>query len=233
MAESGRERPLTTVWERSYGTRGPAPAHSRDDVAAAAIELASESGLSAVSTRRIAQKLGVSQSALYRYVAGLDDVFDLMVDAAVAEIDLDVPLHGDAVGDLVALASRAKAVHVDKPWLLDVPIEALRIGPRGIDFLEYGVRALGVVDLPGPVKLQIIAVMNSLVQQFARAEVGEGAAHRGRLLAHAAYLHKTALAGNHPNLAAALADSDSDGTGPGEMFEPVMRRMLSGVLGLD
>lgn len=64
MAQSAKVTP--TVWERAEGRRGPAPSHSRDDLTAAAIELAGQGGLAAVSTRRIAEKLGVSQSALYR-----------------------------------------------------------------------------------------------------------------------------------------------------------------------
>ncbi|MCJ0906331.1 TetR/AcrR family transcriptional regulator [Rhodococcus sp. ARC_M6] len=233
MTQSGMEQPHTTVWERSYGKRGPAPAHSRNDVADAAIELANEGGLSAVSTRRIAQKLGVSQSALYRYVAGHDEVFDLMVDAAAGEIDLDVALRGEAIDDLTALAARARSVHVRYPWLLDIPVEAMRVGPRGIDFLEYALRAMAVVEVPGPVKLQAIAVLNTLVQQFARAEVGGGTASQERRISQVMYLHKTAAVGDHPYLAAALHISDPGADQPGDMFEPVVRRVLKGVLTSD
>ena len=224
------KQPHTTVWERSYGTRGPAPAHSRDDVATAAMELANEGGLPAVSTRRIAQKLGVSQSALYRYVAGHDEVFDLMVDAAAGEIDLDVALRGEAIDDLTALAARAKAVHVKYPWLLDIPVEAMRVGPRGIGFLEYALRAMAAVDVSGAVKLQVVAVLNTLVQQFARAEVGGGTASRERRSSQVMYLHKTAAVGDHPYLAAALHISDPGADQPGDMFEPVVRRVLGGML---
>ncbi|MGO4205237.1 TetR/AcrR family transcriptional regulator [Rhodococcus sp. TAF43] len=224
------EQPHTTVWERSYGKRGPVPARSRNDVADAAIELANEGGLSAVSTRRIAQKLGVSQSALYRYVAGHDEVFDLIVDAAAGEIDLDVALRGEAIDDLTALAVRAKGVHVRYPWLLDIPVEAMRVGPRGIDFLEYALRAMAAVDVPGAVKLQAIAVLNTLVQQFARVEVGEGTAGPERRISQVVYLHKTAEDGNHPYLAAVLDISNPDADQSGGMFEPVLRRVLGGIL---
>jgi hypothetical protein len=37
---------------------------------------------------------------------------DFIVDATTGGIDLDVPLRGEAIDDLTALAARAKAVHV-------------------------------------------------------------------------------------------------------------------------
>ncbi|TCN50753.1 TetR family transcriptional regulator [Rhodococcus sp. SMB37] len=222
----------TIVWDRTDGTRGPAPSHSRDEFAAAAMELASEGGLPSVSTRRIAQKLGVSQSAVYRYVSGADDIFDIMVDATVGEIDLDVPLRGEAIDDLIALARRAKSVHVKYPWLLDLPVESMRVGPRTIDFLEYALRAMASVDVPGNVKMQTIAVLNALVQQFARAEVSGGESRQGRLIAQVAYLHKIAEQGSHPFLAAVLTPADVDHV-PGDMFDQVLRRVLEGVLAGD
>lgn len=229
VTQSGKLSP--TVWERADGKRGPAPSHSRREVTAAAIELADEAGLSTLSTRLIAQKLGVSQSALYRYVSSRDDVLDLMVDAAAEEIDLDLPLRGEPINDVIALAIRAKNVHVRHPWLLDVPVEPMRVGPRTLEYLEYALRAMAPVDVPGPVKLQVIAVLNALVQQFARTEVGGGTANQERPLAQAAYLHKTAMDGEHPYLAAALDVSNHDG--PHDMFEPVLRRVLEGVLTPD
>ncbi|GAB2665064.1 TetR/AcrR family transcriptional regulator [Nocardia goodfellowii] len=231
MTKSGKATP--TVWERTEGRRGPAPSHSRDDLTAAAIELADQGGLAAVSTRRIAQKLGVSQSALYRYVSGRDDVLDLMVDFVAGKIDLAVPPSGAVIDDLTALAVRAKAIHVGYPWLLDIPVEPLRVGPHGIAYLEYALRAMANVDVPGPMKLQAIAVLNALVQQFARAELGDRSADRSRRIAQAAYLHKTAHQGDHRFLAAALEVSERGAEAPGAMFELMLRRVLEGLLKPD
>ncbi|NLU83509.1 TetR/AcrR family transcriptional regulator [Rhodococcus sp. HNM0569] len=219
------------MWERPHGTRGPAPTFGLADIAAVAIDLAEEGGLPAVSTRRIAKALGMSQSALYRYVTSHDEVFDLMVDAAAGEIDLDVPLSGTVIDDLVALARRAKAVHVRRSWLLAIPVEALRVGPRGIDYLEFALRAMADADLPGPAKLQVIAVLNTLVQQFARTEIGDGTA--GRHAAQAAYLGRVVGAGAHPCLAAAITPSDGVDARAGDLFETVVRRVLRGMLTTD
>ncbi|WP_218019515.1 TetR/AcrR family transcriptional regulator [Nocardia arthritidis] len=231
MTQSARVTP--TVWERTEGRRGPAASHSRDDLTAAAIELADQGGLAAVSTRRIAQKLGVSQSALYRYVSGRDEVLDLMVDFAAGQIDLGVAPSGAVIDDLIALAVRAKTVHVGYPWLLDIPVEPLRVGPHAIAYLEYALRAMANIDVPEPVKLQAIAVLNALVQQFARAEVGDRTVDRSRRISQAAYLHKTAKQGDHRFLAAALEASNRDAEPPRDMFELVLRRVLEGLLRPD
>ncbi|WP_228003178.1 TetR/AcrR family transcriptional regulator [Nocardia australiensis] len=231
MTQSGKASP--TVWERTDGRRGPPASHSRDELAAAAIELADHGGLAAVSTRRIAEKLGVSQSALYRYVSSRDDVLDLMVDTAAGEIDLDVPPSGTVVDDLTDLAIRAKNVHVKYSWLLDIPVEPLRVGPHGIRYLEYALQAMTTVDLPGQIKLQAIAALNALVQQLARAEIGDRTANRSRRAAQAAYLHKTAEEGDHRYLAAALGTSHHDTDPPADIVELVIRRVLKGLLTSD
>ncbi|MCX5444323.1 TetR/AcrR family transcriptional regulator [Streptomyces nigrescens] len=225
-----------TVWARAgRGARGPVAAHSHAELTAVAVELADQGGLSAVSMRQVAKELGTGQASLYRYVSGRDDLLDLMTDAVTGEIDLDVPLHGDPVEDLVALAARAKAVHLRHPWLSDVPPEPLRLGPRGMDFLEYALRAMAPVRLPGRTKMEIVALMSALVAQFARAETQVGRATTDRQAAQAAYLTQTASHGDHPHVAAAMADHT--GADPAEdpqpLFERTMHRVLTGLVLVD
>ena len=82
-------RDAVTIWDRvERARRGPRPALTHDPIARAAIEIADEHGLDAVSMRRLADRLGVATMALYRYVSGKSDVFELMIDAAYAEMSL-------------------------------------------------------------------------------------------------------------------------------------------------
>ncbi|MFI0977189.1 TetR/AcrR family transcriptional regulator [Streptomyces sp. NPDC021093] len=227
-----------TVWDRpERGTRGPAAVHTRAELAAVAVELADRGGLPAVSMRAVAQALGTGQASLYRYVSGREDLLDLMVDAVAGEIALDVPLGGDPVEDLTALASRAKAVQLRHPWQADVPPEPLRLGPRSLDFVEYALRALAPVRLPGRAKMEVVALMSALVTQFARTELQGGGAYTGvdRRAAQAGYLSRAVAQGDRPHLAAALAGSS--GTDPAAdpaedpqvMFERAVRRVLTGL----
>jgi len=223
----------TTVWERpERGTRGPSPGHSRTRITEVAVRLADAGGLSAVTLRRVAGELGTGPASLYRYVVDRDDLLDLMTDAAAGEIDLSVPLTGDPAADLVALAVRSKEVHLRHPWLLDVPPEPARTGPRGLDHLEYALGALAPVRLPGPAKLETVAMLNALVAALARAELGSGRTPTSRQRAQAAYLAGAARDGARPRLAAALAEQP--GGEPGEephvRFERAIRRALAGLL---
>ncbi|MGW7515465.1 TetR/AcrR family transcriptional regulator [Streptomyces sp. NPDC054796] len=247
---TGRATGPVTVWDRpERGARGPAAGHSRAELAATAVGLADRRGLAAVSTRQVAKELGVGQSSLYRYISSREDLLDLMTDAVTGETDLDVPLSGDPVEDLLALAVRTKDVHLRHPWLSDVPPEPLRLGPRGLAYLEYALRAMAPTRLPGPAKLEAVAVLSALVAQFARAEQAERQGARagtGRQAAQAAYLRAAVAQGDHPHLAAALApsgppaaDPDPDQARPQaqpqpqdaeSLFPRTMRRVLTALV---
>ncbi|MFB6571538.1 TetR/AcrR family transcriptional regulator [Streptomyces noursei] len=239
MADNAdRATEAVVVWERpERGARGPAPERSREQLTAAAIGLADAGGLAAVSVRRVARELGTGPASLYRYVAGRDDLVDLMVDAATAEVDLDVELTGDPVADLVGLAARTQQVHLRHPWLLEVAPEALRTGPRGVDYLEYALRALEpVAALTGPGKLEAVAVLNALVAMLSAVELRTRRSPTGRQSAQSAYLDAVVARGGHPLLAAALAGGAAGAGRPGtespagDPFERVVRRVLAGLL---
>ena len=70
---------------------------SRDRVLRAAVTLADEAGIDAVSMRKLSQVLGVVPMALYKHVANKEELVDGMVGVVVAEID--PPLPGDRLED--------------------------------------------------------------------------------------------------------------------------------------
>ncbi|MFJ8045709.1 TetR/AcrR family transcriptional regulator [Kitasatospora sp. NPDC096147] len=221
------------VWTRpERGARGPAAGHTRAELAGVAVRLADRDGLAAVSMRQVGAELGTGQASLYRYLGSRDDLLDLMTDAVAGEIDLAVPLTGDPVEDLVALAVRARAVRLRHRWLVDVPPEPLRIGPRGMDFLEYALRALAPAGLPGRAALEVTAVLNALTEQFARAESQAGRELNGRQAAQAGYLGETAARGGHPYLAAAMAgQSEAEpAEDEGVRFRRIVRQALAGLI---
>lgn len=60
---------------------------SKRRVLGAAVALADEGGVDALSMRRIAQSLGVVPMALYKHVANKNELLDGMIDVLVGEID--------------------------------------------------------------------------------------------------------------------------------------------------
>src|SRR3970040_1134736 len=61
---------------------------SKERVLRAAIALADEGGIEALSMRRLAKELGVEAMSLYNHVANKDEILDGIVDGVVSEIDL-------------------------------------------------------------------------------------------------------------------------------------------------
>ncbi|NUW32366.1 TetR/AcrR family transcriptional regulator C-terminal domain-containing protein [Nonomuraea sp. SMC257] len=220
-----------SIWLRpERGARGPAPERSRAQIAAVAIDLADAGGLAAVSTRQIAKALGTGPASLYRYVATRDDLIDLMHDAVTGEVDLSVPLTGDPIDDLLSLAARTRDLCLRHPWLLDVPVERTRLGPRAADYLEYALRALQHVPMTGRRKLEAISLLNGLVMLFAQLELQERRTPTARQAAQAAYRAQLAADGRHPLIAAAMAGSSLDPPeDPGQSFERMTRQLLAGL----
>src|SRR5215218_9994538 len=60
---------------------------SRERVLRAAVALADEAGVEALSMRRLAKELGVEAMSLYNHVAKKDDLLNAMVDLVFAEIE--------------------------------------------------------------------------------------------------------------------------------------------------
>ena len=61
---------------------------TRERVLRAALELADEDGIDALTMRELGLRLGVEAMSLYNHVANKDDILDGMVDLVVGEIDL-------------------------------------------------------------------------------------------------------------------------------------------------
>jgi AcrR family transcriptional regulator len=61
---------------------------SRERVLRAAVTLADEGGIDALSMRRLAKELGVEAMSLYNHVANKDDILDGIVDIVMGEIEL-------------------------------------------------------------------------------------------------------------------------------------------------
>jgi AcrR family transcriptional regulator len=61
---------------------------SRDQVLEAAVTLADEGGIDALSMRKLGQALGVEAMSLYNHVAGKSDLLDGMIDVVFGEIGL-------------------------------------------------------------------------------------------------------------------------------------------------
>ncbi len=79
---------------------------SRESVLGAAVRLADDGGVGALTMRKLADRLGVEAMSLYHHVADKEDILDGMVDVVFAEIDM--PHDGsDGSGWRSAMRTRA------------------------------------------------------------------------------------------------------------------------------
>src|SRR3954469_22260555 len=106
-----------SIWLRpERPTRGPSPTYSREQITTAAVKIADEGGIAAVSMRRVAQELGAGAMSLYRYIGSKDDLTALMLDHVEGEDPLpDAPAAGWRT-ELTGLAVRARAIMLRHPW---------------------------------------------------------------------------------------------------------------------
>jgi AcrR family transcriptional regulator len=238
-----------SIWIRpERSARGPAPEHSRAEIASAGIRLADARGLGAVTMRSAAAAVGTAPASLYRYVATRDELVELMADQVYGEFCYEPPSR-QPVGDLLGLAQQARAVYHRHPWLLDVPATGNLPGPNAVAFIEQVLAVLGGTGLTGAEKLETVGLFSGVVRLLAETELawqraGQDAAQwQGSL---ASYLLQIVAAGQHPHLAAALtgepaapagqpaggADQPGGGAaaGPEPLFSRAMTRILTGLL---
>src|SRR6204780_2236478 len=199
-----------SIWTRpARAARGPAPEHSRAEIAAAGVMLADADGIDAVTMRSAAAAIGTAPASLYRYVASSEQLVQLMADQVYGESSFSEPSTGHPVPDLLGLARQALAIYRRHPWLLDVPATGNLPGPNAVAFIERSLAALAGADLTGPAKLETVGLFSGVVRLFAQTEIGQQRA--GQETAQwqdslARYLLELAAAGQHPHLAAALAE---------------------------
>jgi AcrR family transcriptional regulator len=80
---------------------------SREQVLQAAVALADEVGLDALSMRKLGQALGVEAMSLYHHVAGKEDLLDGMIDVVFAGIELPADGHWKTAMRQRAISARA------------------------------------------------------------------------------------------------------------------------------
>jgi len=219
--------PQTVIWMRPEHAEAGRPAErSRAQVTAAAVGVADQDGLDAVTMRRVAAELGTGAASLYRYVATRDDLLDLMADSAGAEYVLTVP-GGDWLASLLDVAGQARTIMLRHPWLPALVITRATLGPHGADLVEHVLNVLKDHPAGPATKLEAFGTLMAVTATFVQNETATDPAARER---QAAYLQHVAADGRHPQLAALLATGAPPGDA-GDRFARLVTRILAGLLG--
>jgi len=175
--EQGR-RGFEVIWLRpERAARGPRPAHSRDEIATAAVRVADTEGVEAVSMRRIAAELGTGTTSLYRYVTKKEELYELMIDAALGDVELPVRT-GELRTDLTALAHSQRAGLLRHPWAVTVSSTRPGLGPNQLRWMELASTVAEGHGLDADERLVLLEALGAFVTGYVTAELAERADSR-------------------------------------------------------
>ncbi|HYI65779.1 MAG TPA: TetR/AcrR family transcriptional regulator C-terminal domain-containing protein [Candidatus Limnocylindrales bacterium] len=108
---------------------------SRERVLEAAVALADEAGIGALTMRRLALELGVEAMTLYYYVARKDDILNGIVDIVLGEIELPSP-GADWKPALRQMGISAYEVLVRHPWAASLVLSSSGISQARLRYME-------------------------------------------------------------------------------------------------
>ncbi|MFJ9371286.1 TetR/AcrR family transcriptional regulator [Nocardia sp. NPDC101769] len=219
----------TPIWARETPRRRPAV--TRDDIVTAAMELANEQGLDAVSMRRVASRLGIGPMALYTHIDSKDDLLDLLADALAGEIVLDDDeLTSDWRESITRVARRERAMIKQHPWAIQLWGKRRTIGPKALLHIEQSLKALDGLNISPAEAMQIVKAVDQYTSGFVLREVltySEEAIGLGTPTG--AYLRDTATSAGHQRLMKLLQHNPSQLPSNDESFEQGLRWLLEGV----
>jgi AcrR family transcriptional regulator len=145
---------LALAWGvTSPGRRGPKPAHSVEEIVQAAVELADARGLAAVSLPRLAERIGVTTNALYRYVSSKDELIVLLRDAAWGVPPESIRRQANWRDAARAWTHTVIDRYVARPWLFELPVPGAPMTPNLLRWLETLLESMHDTGLGGQDRL--------------------------------------------------------------------------------
>ncbi|MET3720559.1 MULTISPECIES: TetR/AcrR family transcriptional regulator C-terminal domain-containing protein [unclassified Arthrobacter] len=188
---------------------------NRDRVLQAAVELADEIGLEALSMRRLAEELGVVPMALYKHVANKEELLDAMVEVIVKEIDPPISSTDWKTAVRLRIIS-ARQVLMRHPWARAVLESRTNHTPTVLDYMEstIGMFLAGgfSVDLTHHVMHALGSRMWGFTQELFNQPTSSGSAAAAETAPDAQSAQTLATAERYPNIARISGAAAHDGT---------------------
>lgn len=177
------QRSLSLLWRGAQATARPGPKQGLtvDAIVSAAIAVADESGMSALSMRAVGERLGRTAMALYTYVPNKSELLDLMYDRAFAELTSPAPADDGWRAAVTAWAEQLWDFYVRHPWVLQVSQARPVLGPNEFGSMETIAAILRDTGLPPSSVRPVVSALAHLVRGAAQAmaESREAAASTG------------------------------------------------------
>lgn len=159
---------LRRLWDVPAASQRGRPASlGLADVVAAALGVADQDGLRAVTMTSVARRLNVTGMALYSYVDSKEQLLVLLQDAAAGPAPvIDTPAVAWREG-LQRWAQELRDRYRSRPWLARMPISGPPAGPRQLAWLEAALVVLRGTRLPGFQKIGVVTLVSGYVRQDA------------------------------------------------------------------
>jgi AcrR family transcriptional regulator len=148
--------------------RGRKPTLTVDAIVAAAIEMADEAGLGALSMRALAERLQAGTMSLYTHVPGKAELVDLMLDGVLGETARPGELPDGWRARLELVARENLALFNRHPWMLELVTFRPPMGPGVIAKYDFELRALEGIGLTDVEMDSVLALVLGYVHGAAR-----------------------------------------------------------------
>src|SRR6266700_4941083 len=161
--QSGPGGGLDLIWLRPQRPeQARRPPLSRERIVRAAIEVADADGLEGLSMRRIAAHLGAGTNSLYWYLNSKNDLFELMFDEVLGELELPERSSGDWRADLRDVARQVWLLSRRHPWLALLGIQP-GFGPNAGRYFQHAQATLRPLGLELQEEVRILAALNNYI----------------------------------------------------------------------
>ncbi len=160
---------------RAKASPEPRTPLTRERVLRAAIDLADQDGVDALTMRELGRRLGVEAMSLYNHVENKDDVLDGMLDLVVGEIDLP----SEDVGWREAMERRAvsaRQVFAQHPWASALNDVRESSGPERLRYFEWVLGTLRRAGFSVELALHAFSLIDSYIYGFGRQQLNMSAA---------------------------------------------------------
>ena len=196
---------------------GRKPKVSRDQVLAAALEIADEGGLAAVTMTNVGARLGVEAMSLYRHIGNKEEMLDGLVDRVYGEIEVPA----DATDWREALRRQAVSAHAvlnRHPWAIGVMESRAQPGPANLGHHDAMVGILFRAGFDGPSAVRVYNLLDSYIYGFALQEATLPFSSPEEMAEQSAQM-LAGMADAYPNLAAVERELVGTGFVYAEEFE--------------
>lgn len=151
-------------------SRGPKGELSIPQIVQAAIAIADQDGLSAVSMSRVAQSLGFTPMSLYRYVSSKDDLILLMQDAIC---DIPIPPERSDIGwreEMGEFVRESVRIFKEHPWYADFNIQGIPLTPNLLRIVDWGLRMMKDFPINDFEKMSFVLLLSSYARAMGMIE---------------------------------------------------------------